>query len=158
MVYFIEIWARGGSMTTAGGGHRKRKTFERGVGGFLRGAPLNIYPDWRGLGMQCKPKTGTNVPCPRAHVLNSLWAMYGYERLIQRSRHATGAARKASRRLQLGTVRPLAIGRARGSGAGAVRAARTVCRATIVKRVNCAPSHIFDDCASVTAGLTTPYR
>ena len=40
-------------MTTAGGGHRKRKTIERGVGGFLRGAPLNIYPDWRGLGMQC---------------------------------------------------------------------------------------------------------
>ena len=39
-------------MTTAGGGHRKRKTIERGVGGFLRGAPLNIYPDWRGLGMQ----------------------------------------------------------------------------------------------------------
>ena len=39
-------------MTTAGGGHRKRKTIKRGVGGFLRGAPLNIYPDWRGLGMQ----------------------------------------------------------------------------------------------------------
>ena len=40
-------------MTTAGGGHRKRKTVKRGVGGFLRGAPLNIYPDWSGLGMQC---------------------------------------------------------------------------------------------------------
>ena len=40
-------------MTTAGGSHRKRKTNEREVGGFLRGAPLNIYPDWRGLGMQC---------------------------------------------------------------------------------------------------------
>ena len=40
-------------MTTAGGGHRKRKTIERGVGGFLLGAPLNIYPDWRGLPMQC---------------------------------------------------------------------------------------------------------
>ena len=40
--------------TTAGGGHRKRKTIEREVGGFLRhcrGAPLNIYPDWTdGLG------------------------------------------------------------------------------------------------------------
>ena len=36
--------------TTAGGGHRKRKTIERGVGGFLRGAPLNIYPDRRGEG------------------------------------------------------------------------------------------------------------
>ena len=34
--------------TTAGGGHRKRKTIERGIGGFLRGAPaLNM--DWRGL-------------------------------------------------------------------------------------------------------------
>ena len=26
---------------------------EIGVGGFLRAAPLNIYPDWKGLGMQC---------------------------------------------------------------------------------------------------------
>jgi hypothetical protein len=30
-VYFIEIWARGGSTTTAGGGRRSRKTFERGL-------------------------------------------------------------------------------------------------------------------------------
>ena len=41
-------------MTTAGGGHRKRKTIERGVGGFARCAPLNIYPDWKGKGLgQC---------------------------------------------------------------------------------------------------------
>ena len=42
-------------MTTAGGGHRKRKTIERGVGGFARCAPLNIYPDWKGKGLgQCR--------------------------------------------------------------------------------------------------------
>ena len=31
----------------------KRKTVEIGVGGFLRAAPLNIYSEWKGLGMQC---------------------------------------------------------------------------------------------------------
>ena len=42
LVYFIEIWARGGSMTTAGGGHRKRKTVERGLED-LHGARPSIF-------------------------------------------------------------------------------------------------------------------
>ena len=46
-LFYRDLGARWLHRTTAGGGHRKRKTFERGVGGFLRGAPLNIYPDWR---------------------------------------------------------------------------------------------------------------
>ena len=36
---FFEIWARGGSMTTASGGHRKRKTVERGLEDFCGARP-----------------------------------------------------------------------------------------------------------------------
>ena len=37
---------------TAGGGHQKRKNAgTKRVGGFARCAPLNIYPDWKGLGL-----------------------------------------------------------------------------------------------------------
>jgi hypothetical protein len=51
LVYFIEIWARGGSMTTAGGGHRKRKTVERGLED-LHGARPKIFVR-TGKGWEC---------------------------------------------------------------------------------------------------------
>ena len=41
-------------MTTAGGGH-KRKTVERGLEDLHGARPLNICPDWKGLGMQRVP-------------------------------------------------------------------------------------------------------
>ena len=56
-VYFIEIWARGGSTTTAGGDRRARKTFERGMEDCtVRASPPDLSGLEGGVGsgtMQC---------------------------------------------------------------------------------------------------------
>ena len=53
MVYFIEIWARGGSMTTAGGGHRKRKTVERGLEDLHGARPSIFIQTGKAKGWEC---------------------------------------------------------------------------------------------------------
>ena len=55
--FIDDLGASGGSMTTAGGGHRKRKTVERGLEdlhGVVVCAPLNIYPFY-GKGWESPP-------------------------------------------------------------------------------------------------------
>ena len=57
-----------GARWLPGGGHRKRKTVEtrKRVGGFARCAPLNICPDWKGLGMQCDFMAGKTAVSARS--------------------------------------------------------------------------------------------